>query len=136
MLNSFSDLSAGVFVHFECRTTQPQKPKFAFVGAVESDRAIVFLVNSLLTEFITSRSDLLAQQIPLTHTDYPEFLAYDSWLDCSSAHIVSTEDLVSIEIKAIAAAVHVHQIAQVVEVSKTLNRRVKATVAVALSPPQ
>lgn len=136
MLNSFSDLTPGDFVLFDCRTTTPQKPKFALVGAVEADRAYVFLVNSELNGFITARPELLIQQISLPQDDYPEFLVRDSWLDGCEPHIVLEQDLSSMEIKSRGTAALLHQFVQMVEASKTVNRRARAAVAAALGTPR
>lgn len=64
-MNSWNELQAGMFIHFHCRTTQPQKQKFALVVAVETQCAIALLINSEPSEFILAKPDLLNQQLQL-----------------------------------------------------------------------
>lgn len=117
-----------MLIHFHCRTTQPQKAKFALVVAVEAQCAIALLINSEPSEFILSKPDLRNQQLQLFAHEW-RFLSYDSWLDCSSAHVFNQQDIASVRHVADASADLRAQVAQVVQSSRTLNRRCKAAVA-------
>lgn len=127
-MNSWDELRAGMFIHFHCRTTRPQKPKFALVVAVEPHRAVALLINSEPSEFILSRPDLLNQQLQLFVREW-QFLRYDSWLDCSSAHVFNQDDIPSVRHVADASAALKDQVAKTVQASRTLNKRSKTAVA-------
>lgn len=130
-MNSWEELKAGMFIHFHCRTTRPQKAKLALVVAVEPQCAIALLINSEPSEFILSKPDLLNQQLQLFLDEWC-FLQHDSWLDCSSAHIFNQEDISSVRHVADASAALRSQVVQIVQTSRTLNRRSKTAVALAL----
>jgi hypothetical protein len=117
-----------MFIHFHCRTTQPQKSKFALVVAVETQCAIALLINSEPSEFILSKPDLLNQQLQLFAHEWP-FLQYDSWLDCSSAHIFNEEDIATVRHVGDSSAALRNQVVQIAQTSRTLNRRTKTAVA-------
>jgi hypothetical protein len=119
-----------MFIHFHCRTTRPQKSKLALVVAVEPQCAIALLINSLPSEFILSKPDLLSQQLQLFANEWP-FLQYDSWLDCSAGHVFSQDDISSVRHVADASGAVQTQVIQVVQASRTLNRRIKAAVTLA-----
>jgi hypothetical protein len=127
---SLEGLCAGAFIHFDCQTTVPPKPKLAFVAAVEPHRALVFLINSELQEFIKLRPDLLAQHVCLSASEYG-FLRYDSWLDCTSVHTVLPEALSSATQVGAACASLCAQVAAVASSSRTINRRAIAAITAA-----
>lgn len=119
-----------MFIHFHCRTTRPPKSKFALVVAVEAQCALALLINSEPSEFILSKADLLNQQLQLSAEEW-SFLRYDSWLDCSSAHVFDGRDIETVRYLADASAALRDQVARIVQTSRTLNRRSKAAVALA-----
>jgi hypothetical protein len=121
-----------MFIHFHCRTTKPQKPKFALVVAVETHCAIALLINSEPSEFILSKPDLLNQQLQLFADEW-SFLRQDSWLDCSSAHVFNQEDIATVMHVADSSAALRSQVAQIAQTSRTLNRRTKTAVALSFS---
>jgi len=129
-VNSWNELKAGMIIHFHCRTTKPQKSKLAIVVAVEKQCAIALLINSEPSEFILSKPDLLNQQLQSFAHQW-RFLRHDSWLDCSSAHVFNEEDIASVRHVADSTAALRNQVAQIVQASRTLNRRTKTAVALA-----
>lgn len=133
-MGSLEELMPGMFIHFHCRTTNPQKLKFALVVSVETNCAIVVLVNSELAEFIKIRSDLLSQQVALFPSDYA-FLNHDSWLDCSNAHVLTVGDVGTVQHVGMAPEYLRGQVAKIAETSRTLNRRCKSAIAASFVPP-
>lgn len=77
-----------------------------------------------------SKPDLLNQQLQLFAEEWP-FLRYDSWLDCSSAHVFNEEDIATVRHVADSSAALRTQVAQIAQTSRTLNRRTKTAVALA-----
>lgn len=62
----------------------PPKPKFLVLAYVTADgRARLFTINSELTEFQKSNSELKRHQINISRDDYPTFLRHNSLLCCS-----------------------------------------------------
>lgn len=109
-MNSWNKLRAGMFIRFHCRTTKPQKPKFALVVAVETQCAIALLINSEPSEFILSKPD-------------------------SSAHVFNEEDIATVQHVADSSAALRNHVAQIVHASRTLNRRTKTAVGRAFGTP-
>lgn len=45
-----------------------------------------FFINSNINDYIKKRKLLFEMQMPLKHSSYPQFLKYDSFLDCHELH--------------------------------------------------
>jgi len=76
-------LTAGRVLYLFCPFTEPPKEKYAILLRL-GNPTLLFLINSRIHDYIANRPDLAACQLLITQSDY-EFLAHDSYIDCSNA---------------------------------------------------
>jgi len=74
-------LTPGSVLFLFCPFTQPPKEKYALLLSL-GDPTLLFLINSRIHDYIANRPDLAACQLLIAQSDY-EFLAHDSYIDCS-----------------------------------------------------
>jgi len=76
-------LTAGRVLYLFCPFTEPPKEKYVILLRL-GNPTLLFLINSRIHDYIANRPDLAACQLLITQSDY-EFLAHDSYIDCSNA---------------------------------------------------
>lgn len=76
---------AGAVIKLDCDFTTPPKPKRLLVVAANRKRPLLFIINTLPTDFAKTRPRLIGQHLPLAKAD-ENFLDHDSFLDCSTAY--------------------------------------------------
>lgn len=76
-------LVPGALLHLFCNFLTPPKYKFLLLGCAEPE-PVLFAINSRVSRYITARQHLAECQVMLYRNDH-SFLAYDSFLDCTTA---------------------------------------------------
>jgi hypothetical protein len=76
-------LTPGRVLYLFCPFTVPPKEKYAILLSL-GNPTLLFLINSRIHDYIADRPDLAACQLLIAQSDH-EFLAHDSYIDCSNA---------------------------------------------------
>lgn len=84
-------LIPGCVVYLHCGFTRPPKDKYLVVVCLEGD-PIVFVINSKINDYISSRPHLLACQVNLLKKE-DDFLDRDSIINCGEAINLSEEEI-------------------------------------------
>lgn len=133
-------LKPGAIVYVHVPSIVPPATKFAVVGCLDP-KPILFLINTALTAFKRSRTDLMAGQLEITRQEHP-CLHYDSWLDCAEPHGYDRE-ILSKACQRDRSVIRGHvserllaQIMATVEASRTIEKRKIGWVLAALRTSQ
>ncbi len=129
-------LTPGRVLLLYCDFTIPPKDKFLVLACIEPE-PLFLVINSQLSEFIRKREWLLQCQVSIKHEDHP-FLKHHSYIDCTSAHKVTSRDIyeqLEKDIKKVKDEISKDtrdQIRAAVKFSKTLPARHKLDILAAL----
>ena len=75
---------SGNVYHLLVKSFDPPKPKLLVLAYIAPDgRGRFFVINSERTEFQKTRDENKRHVLSLPHDGSHDFLAHDSWLDCS-----------------------------------------------------
>jgi hypothetical protein len=67
---------------------------FVIIGEKEESCICFFFINSNIHPFIKKKPAFFNLQYPLKHSEYPDFLNYDSFIDCHALLYIHKEELI------------------------------------------
>lgn len=124
-----SHLKPGQIFYLFCNFTDPPKNKYLVLVCV-NPQLLFFVINSKISHFILSRTELYQCQVPLQRDEY-NCLDHDSFIDCSTvkeSHLNEIEDQVLEDISRIKGIIRpevMRKVGESIKGSRILTRRLK-----------
>ena len=100
LVKGIDDLQVGDVIYYDMDRADginpmayPSRLKYVVVAGDRSDdkEICAVLINSANDH--STDKDWIAEQYPILQKDYPSFLKHDSWIDCTSPHVLKVRKL-------------------------------------------